>query len=104
MAIYMAESQALQSACEVFGSVCISTFALIAIKTNKWGSAFRSKECVCEHFTVNHKPGSARTTDISDITLCISSSLKNKMYLMLFFIVELSVISQVTTGASSRGI
>ncbi len=47
----MAESQALQSACEVFGSVCISTFALIAIKTTKGGeggggAAFRGKECV----------------------------------------------------------
>ncbi len=47
MAIYMAESQALQSACEVFGSVCISTFALIAIKTNKGGGLLSEAKSVC---------------------------------------------------------
>ncbi len=46
----MAETQALQSAFEVFGSVCISTFALIAIKTTKGGLLSEAKS-VCEHFT-----------------------------------------------------
>lgn len=80
--------------------VCVSVFTLIAIKTTEGGLISQAKS-VCEHCTkrLTPNPGSSPTSDES---LNILSSLKDKIYLVLYFIVER--LCNITTGASSRGI